>query len=256
MQKYTWTKCTLLRLISLRHKEPSDTCDIFGKVISQRPKTKTVTPHERPWYNTRSTADTDTKVVVSWSHAALWCFVRRMLLSCGAHKGGAALYAWPPLPLSAHVWVSRKRMPLQHVHFPSNLGEQAAWRVVDKLIRLSGVCSVFGGWCGHLHPPPAPDSQTYCENGLGYEVEVIKQESFECIMGSYQASTRCSQIPRYPDIQILLSSSADKEGELERWHTGVHSCLPSSEGFSFYLWLESLTHTSVRFHLRELVDLI
>lgn len=55
--------------------------DIFAKVISQREKKKKkqmrlASCEKGRGCNARSTADTFTKVIVSRSHAALWCFVR------------------------------------------------------------------------------------------------------------------------------------------------------------------------------------
>lgn len=84
----------------------------LGRSFLKEQKQIRVTSCERPWYNTRSTADTFTKVIVSQLHAALWCFARRMLLAGRARWTYAehteAAYAWPWLLLSIRVWVSEQ----------------------------------------------------------------------------------------------------------------------------------------------------
>lgn len=101
---------------------------------------------KRPWYNTRPTADTSTKVIESQLHAALCCLVWRMLLLGRARRTSVLARPWLPLSMWAEHRcrsITSARSALECA-FISNCCVRADWTVVGRLIILT-VCLHFLG---------------------------------------------------------------------------------------------------------------
>lgn len=101
--------CCVLSRLRTRTRTRQTVVAYLGRSFLKEQKQMRVTSCERPWYNTRSTADTFTQVIVTQLQAALWRRMQRHVESASFRKSDLD-------SCCQNVWASRTQMPIHRAY--------------------------------------------------------------------------------------------------------------------------------------------